>query len=127
MKNIFSIIIFIIFNLILNFSYSQDFGAPFIKITLQKNMEVMHKYGLTEENFVEFSKGDFLYLYSDVYTNLNNEERKKFKTSKLLVILQQNCTLSSEGKREVIENKLDKWQGNSDQRDDIAFVDLKII
>ncbi|MBN2662695.1 MAG: SpoIIE family protein phosphatase [Bacteroidales bacterium] len=83
-------------------------------------------------DFIDFeltlNKNDQIFLFSDGYTDQNNVNRDKFKTTKLTKILQDfsNANNNFDELKNTLENELDKWQKGTTQRDDISFIGLKI-
>jgi serine phosphatase RsbU (regulator of sigma subunit) len=79
----------------------------------------------THEIDIEFN--DILYLSSDGLIDQNNEARKRFGSSRLREILTDNIAQPLSKQQEIIENKLDHFQGNVEQRDDITLIGLKLL
>ena len=74
---------------------------------------------------VSFNKNDIIYLYSDGFKDQNNEARKKFGTTKINKVILENIDKPLNEQKQALENALDKWQDNQEQRDDITFIGIK--
>ena len=74
---------------------------------------------------ISFAKNDIIYLYSDGLKDQNNEKRKKFGTTRINKILLQNIDKPLPEQKQKLENALDKWQNEQEQRDDITFIGIK--
>lgn len=70
--------------------------------------------------------GSFLYLTSDGYVDQNNEEREKLGSRKLKQLLSQSTSLASLEQKILLESALDAHQKDSDQRDDITLIGIKL-
>jgi len=75
---------------------------------------------------IVLQKSDIIYLSTDGLIDQNNEERKRFGSSNFLRILNSNISKPLDIQKQSIENELDNWQKNSEQRDDITVLGLKI-
>jgi len=75
---------------------------------------------------VKLNSGDILYLSSDGLSDQNNNERKRFGTSKLKEIIINNISASLKEQKEIIEKELQNFQEKEEQRDDISLIGLKI-
>ncbi|MBN2894015.1 MAG: tetratricopeptide repeat protein [Bacteroidales bacterium] len=100
-------------------------------ITLKGDIKTVG--GIHFRNETEFSnheiflkKGDIMYLCSDGIFDQNNKERKRFGKTQILNILTENIDKKLEEQKTELELKLDKWQGEEPQRDDITFIGIKI-
>ncbi len=69
---------------------------------------------------------DVFYLTTDGFIDQNNEERKRYGTSKLLENLNEIKKDDLQKQKEFLEKELDKWQTNTEQRDDITILALKL-
>ncbi len=67
-----------------------------------------------------------LYLSSDGFIDQNNEDRKRFGSSRLFTLLKNSTTLSMAEQLDYLESELESFQGNSEQRDDITIVGLRL-
>jgi len=79
-----------------------------------------------ETQNLTLAKGTTLYLCSDGYIDQNDEYRKKFGSPRFLKLLEeiQNKPLSEQKVR--LENTLQIHQKNTEQRDDITIIGLKL-
>ncbi len=71
-------------------------------------------------------KGSTIYLCTDGISDQNNQERRKFGTKKLKQVLQANVHKPLKDQKVAIESALKSHQGNSEQRDDITMIAVKI-
>jgi len=67
-----------------------------------------------------------IYLSTDGFVDQNNLERKRFGTTKLIDILNQNCEKQLPEQKEILEKSLNDWQFGVEQRDDITFMGIQI-
>ncbi len=85
------------------------------------------------KRYIEFTNqkvvldpGDVIYLFSDGIVDQNDPHRKKFGRARLENILKSCIDKDAEGQRVLIEQKLDQFIQNEQQRDDITFSGLII-
>jgi len=87
-------------------------------------------YSKTEKPFVnntfKIFKNDILILSTDGFADQNNVERKKFTNAKMLQILEQNIRKELIEQKNILEKYLDIWMQDTEQRDDISLILLKI-
>jgi serine phosphatase RsbU (regulator of sigma subunit) len=75
---------------------------------------------------IEFKKNDVVYLFSDGYVDqLGGPDRKTFKTKKFKETLVNNCHLSMDEQKEVLETTLEEWKSDNEQIDDILVIGIK--
>ncbi|MFW5721634.1 MAG: PP2C family protein-serine/threonine phosphatase, partial [Bacteroidota bacterium] len=72
-------------------------------------------------------KNDIIYLSTDGLIDQNNENRKRFGSKKLKEIIEKNISEPLAKQQQIIEEELDNFQGNAEQRDDITLIGLKFI
>ncbi len=78
----------------------------------------------TKEIFL--AKGDIFYLYSDGFTDQNNEERRKFGKKRLIHFIKEYAEESLREQKKIFENALVAHQGESLQRDDITLLGVRV-
>lgn len=78
------------------------------------------------EHKIKLNSGDLVYLSSDGLTDQNNNERKRFGTSKLKELIENNISTSLKEQKEIIEKELNDFQKDEEQRDDITLIGFKI-
>lgn len=78
----------------------------------------------TQELVLE--KGAMLYLTSDGYTDQNNPAREKLGGAKLNQVIMASAQASVEDQLRVFESVLDEHQQDSEQRDDISLVGIRV-
>lgn len=71
-------------------------------------------------------KETVFYAYTDGLIDQNNAERKRFGTTKLFHILDENKCKSLNNQKLILENQFDLFKEAEDQRDDITFMFLKL-
>lgn len=94
-------------------------NARQIAFSFNKNLQFLEQSFVLEIN-------DLLFMYSDGLKDLNNSERMSFGHSKVLRNIKNNIDKPVEEIGKDLENNMNQWLGNSFQRDDIAFVILKM-
>lgn len=70
--------------------------------------------------------GTVVYMYSDGIIDQNNTARARFGRKRLIECVNSVSSESPEKQKEHIERTLDTFSANTDQRDDITFLILKI-
>jgi serine phosphatase RsbU (regulator of sigma subunit) len=73
-----------------------------------------------------FNKGDLIYLCSDGFADQNNQYRKKIGNQQLTQMLFQNRLFPMQKQKQVLEQTLDKHMKETEQRDDILLIGVKI-
>ena len=77
-------------------------------------------------HIIDTEAGDVLYLSSDGLTDQNNAERKRFGSNRLKEIILSSISEPMAKQKELIENELNEFQQNEEQRDDITLIGIKI-
>ena len=77
-------------------------------------------------HIIQAESGDILYLSSDGLADQNNIERKRFGSNKLKEIILSNISLPMQQQKEIIENELNNFKKDEEQRDDITLIGIKI-
>ena len=72
------------------------------------------------------NSGDILYLTTDGYIDQNNQDRKRFGTKKFTKTIQTIAKETLLKQKQILENELDKHQVNTEQRDDITVIGIKL-
>ena len=80
-----------------------------------------------ETHDMPIQAGDILYLTTDGIIDQVNENRKRFSSTRLLSILQNNLDKPMEKQEKILEKRVDDFRGNSEQRDDITVIGIKIL
>ncbi len=78
------------------------------------------------EHNITLVKGDIMYLSTDGYIDQNDVAQKRLGSVRFLGTLQQIASLPLPEQQAVLEKELKNYMDNSDQRDDITVVGLKI-
>lgn len=78
-----------------------------------------------EEEEVQLQVGDLMLLYTDGITEATNDKKEMYGERKVLDLLKGNRDLSSPGLSEKIVDSVLKFQGNSEQSDDLTLIVVK--
>lgn len=79
-----------------------------------------------ENHEITLPVGSAIYVGSDGLQDQNDMARMRFSEKRLIDVLQENCQLPLSIQQENIENTLDEYMANTDQRDDILWVGIKL-
>lgn len=79
-----------------------------------------------ENEAIELPKGSKIFLFSDGFTDQNNVDRKKMGEQGLIGVLKETNSLSMKEQARVLEDVFVKYQGDSQQRDDMLIIGLKL-
>lgn len=79
-----------------------------------------------ENNSQILYKNDIIIMFSDGITDMANVKRKKFGTNNLIRFIENLDSNSFTEVQFYIENKINEYQGNTVQRDDISLLGIKI-
>lgn len=71
-------------------------------------------------------KGTVFYIGSDGFADQNNTERTKFGSHCLQQLVYQNCKLAMNTQKEILETALNEHMQDTEQRDDILLLGLKL-
>lgn len=75
---------------------------------------------------VDVNKGDEIFLFSDGLTDqFGGENNKKFLTKRLFAHLNDDNFINLKDKTNSLLQKLEEWQGDEEQTDDIAYIAIK--
>ncbi len=88
-------------------------------------IKTQNKIEYTDKNF-KANSNDIIYLTTDGFSDQNNSERKRYGTVKLLEKLDFIKNESMQKQQVFLEEKLDNWQINTEQRDDITIIALRL-
>ena len=75
---------------------------------------------------IRCKKGTLLYLSSDGFVDQNNATQMKFGSENLQKLVHQNHELSLAQQKQVLEDALSNHMKNTEQRDDILWMGLKV-
>jgi serine phosphatase RsbU (regulator of sigma subunit) len=79
----------------------------------------------TNEELI-FNKGDMIYLFSDGIIDQNDDERKKFGSTRFIDLINQIGKEDIDSQYKRIEESLVSHQGLEEQRDDITVWGIKL-
>ncbi|AFM04679.1 serine phosphatase RsbU, regulator of sigma subunit [Bernardetia litoralis DSM 6794] len=79
-----------------------------------------------EVNEIILEKGDCFYLCSDGYVDQNDKNDNKFGSPNLKKLIHDIAPLSMEKQGDIIKQKFDEHKGEEAQRDDIAFIGVRV-
>ena len=78
-------------------------------------------------NEISLQKDDIIYLFSDGYVDqIGGAERKTFRTKRFKELLLEIFRLPMNEQKIVLQKRIEEWQGELDQIDDILVVGIKI-
>jgi len=76
---------------------------------------------------IEYKKGDRFFIFSDGLTDQFDEVNKsKFQTKRLIEVINKSRKTNMDNLEVKLNNKLENWQGNYRQIDDILFIGIEI-
>lgn len=75
---------------------------------------------------VILNKGDMLYFTTDGFADQNDQERQRFTTAKLTDLIENSASMPTGEQKRIIEQALDSYMDNTEQRDDITIIGIKI-
>jgi serine phosphatase RsbU (regulator of sigma subunit) len=79
-----------------------------------------------ENESIELSKGAKIFLFSDGFTDQNNIDRKKIGEQGLIGVIKETNSLTMKEQARVLEDVFVKYQGDSQQRDDMLMIGIKL-
>ncbi len=79
-----------------------------------------------ESKQIDLHPGDMMYLFTDGLADQNNVKRKKFGEPQLLQTLEEVSTLGTDKQLQKLEALLDSHMVQTEQRDDITGIGLRI-
>jgi serine phosphatase RsbU (regulator of sigma subunit) len=116
-------------------TYAAANNAPFLvskdKALLLEKDRMPVGYGMREDSFnlfhIEFSPGDYLYLFTDGFADqFGGETGKKFKYKPLLDLLSANALLPPETQKQLLSDVFDRWKGPLEQVDDVLIIGISL-
>ncbi len=88
------------------------------------NVSEIYEFVLNE---FPIEEGDRIYLYSDgIVDQFGGPSNKKFMTKRLLQLISSNAHHTMISQKEIINNAITDWKGNTEQTDDILIIGLKL-
>ncbi len=108
--------------------HSIDDKLVVLKVTRKTIVGIFESYEFVEFKNSELTlkKNDCIYLFTDGLVDQSSNERKRFGTERLLRTLEPNLSKSMDEQRTVLEQALLNHKKDSDQRDDITFIGLRL-
>ncbi len=79
-----------------------------------------------ENNEIFLKKNDILYLTTDGFIDQPGPNRRRFGTKRFLQVLEENISLDLKTQRKQLIRELNNYQQDTEQRDDITIVGLKL-
>ena len=78
-------------------------------------------------NEISLQKDDIIYLFSDGYVDqIGGDDRKTFRTKRFKELLLEIFRLPMNEQKIVLQKRIEEWQGELEQIDDILVVGIKI-
>lgn len=79
-----------------------------------------------EKTTLQFQEGDCFYMFSDGYPDqFGGEKNKKFKTKTMKEMLVQAASIDMASQKEIVDQRLKEWMGDTEQVDDILVMGIK--
>jgi phosphoserine phosphatase RsbU/P len=117
-----------------------QFSGAFRPLYLLRNGDIMELSGDNmpigiyeddESSFtnqeISFEREDVIYLFTDGYLHqMGGNNRRTFKSQNFKKLLLDIHSYSLKRQKELLEGKLDEWQGDLEQVDDILVVGIKL-
>jgi len=76
---------------------------------------------------IPVAKGDFIYLFSDGYTDqFGGENNKRFMTKNLKELMASVYVKNMDEQQKILEEEFQKWKGNNIQMDDVCVLGIGI-
>ena len=79
-----------------------------------------------ENQLVDLVTGDTLFLFTDGYTDQNNEFGKKFTTCRFYTLLQSHIDQPMKTIGKILSNSISTYMAKTSQRDDIEIIVLRL-
>lgn len=79
----------------------------------------------TQEEII-LEKGDTIFLSTDGFADQNNEQAEKLGTQNLIKFIENHANSPIATQKEALENLLDTYQANAQQRDDILVMGIRL-
>ena len=88
----------------------------------------IEKEGILEAKTESFvcTRGTLLYLSTDGFPDQNNVQRKRLGSRTLMNLLFQNCLSSLDRQKKALEDSLELYMRDTDQRDDILLIGILV-
>ncbi|MGP8216755.1 MAG: tetratricopeptide repeat protein [Bacteroidia bacterium] len=76
---------------------------------------------------VPLQKGDLIYMFTDGYADqFGGPKGKKFKYKQLQQLIMDNCQLTMDEQKQVLERAIEDWKGSLEQVDDILIIGIRV-
>lgn len=82
--------------------------------------------GNYEQHSLHLKKGDQIYMFTDGWADVANEDRKKFGLKRLKELLLQTHTLPAEEQKIIMMQELAEFKKDTPQRDDILLLSVRL-
>lgn len=80
-----------------------------------------------EKTTIQYQEGDNFYMFSDGYPDqFGGERNKKFKTKTMKEMLVQTSAIDMASQKEIVNQRLKDWMGETEQVDDILVMGIKL-
>ncbi len=93
-------------------------------------MPVGFQYGAVmpfTDTDVQIQKGDCLYMFSDGYADqFGGPDEKKFMMARLRSLLCEISVKPTDEQKQILDDTIENWKGNTEQIDDILVMGIKI-
>jgi serine phosphatase RsbU (regulator of sigma subunit) len=85
-----------------------------------------HKQKPFEQTTLNLQQNDMVYLCSDGFTDQNNVARHRFSVTRLSEIVLASATMPCEAQADVLKNTFFEFKANTEQRDDVTLIGVRV-
>jgi sigma-B regulation protein RsbU (phosphoserine phosphatase) len=103
-----------------------DADSEFRQLTSGGLVAGAFEHAAYEQETVQMSRDDLLFLYTDGLSEALNVEGEEFGASRIMDTLKTIATLSAEQIRDVIARRVKEWCAGMSLYDDLTFVVMKV-
>ena len=103
-----------------------DNGSEYRQLTSGGLVAGAFEHSAYEQETVQMSSNDLLFLYTDGLTEALNVEGEEFGTSRMLDTLKSIASLSADQIRDVVARRVKEWCAGMSLYDDLTFVVMKV-
>jgi sigma-B regulation protein RsbU (phosphoserine phosphatase) len=101
-------------------------GSEFKELTSGGLVAGAFEHAAYEQETVQMSSNDLLFLYTDGLTEALNVEGEEFGTSRMMDTLKSIASLSADQIRDVVARRVKEWCAGMSLYDDLTFVVMKV-
>ncbi|HEV8169477.1 MAG TPA: GAF domain-containing SpoIIE family protein phosphatase [Pyrinomonadaceae bacterium] len=101
-------------------------GSEFRELTSGGLVAGAFEHAAYEQETVQMSSNDLLFLYTDGLTEALNAEGEEFGTTRMMETLKSIASLSADQIRDVVARRVKEWCAGMSLYDDLTFVVMKV-